>query len=130
MSGKQKSRRAKAKVKKGKSKGKGKGGKGRQQWGSRANSHTAPIEEEEKQDILDKGMAMLEQMRNNFGMQTHAVISPESADEPEVALSQLTLLRQMFPGTSEPSEEIDVNARVNCHSAGEAPAEEAIVERD
>ena len=113
---------------KGKSKGKGKGGKGRQQWGSRANSHTAPIEEEEKQDILDKGMAMLEQMRNNFGMQTHAVISPESADEPEVALSQLTLLRQMFPGTSEPSEEIEGYAQVNCHSAGEAPAEEAIVE--
>jgi hypothetical protein len=98
--------------------------------GSRANSHTAPIEEEEKQDILDKGMAMLEQMRTSFGMQTHAVISHASAHETEIASSQIALLRQMFPGTSEPSEEIDVNARVNCHSAGEAPAEEAIVERD
>jgi hypothetical protein len=70
-------------------------------------------------------MAMLEQMRTSFGMQTHAVISHASAYETEIALSQITLLRQMFPGTSEPSEQIGGKARVSCHSAGKASAEEA-----
>ena len=54
-----------------KGKSKGKGAKGR--FGARTNSHEAPMEDSEKQDILDKGMEMLEQMRAGFGMQSHAI---------------------------------------------------------
>ena len=63
----------KDKAKESKGKGKGKGAKGRQS--ARANSHEAPLDDSEKQDILDQGMAMLEQMRAGFGMQNHTVAS-------------------------------------------------------
>ena len=79
----------KDKAKGSKGKGKGKGANGRQ--GARANSHEAPLDDSEKQDILDKGMAMLEQMRAGFGMQTHAVESSlPGAGESVIETSQLT----------------------------------------
>ena len=61
------------------------------------------MEDSEKQDILDKGMEMLEQMRAGFGMQSHAIDpSLPGAGESVSEDKQLTQLQQVFPGTGEP----------------------------
>ena len=51
---------------------KGKGGNGRDTQMGRppaTNAHVAPSTEQEKQDMLDQGLEMLQQMRNNFGVE-------------------------------------------------------------
>ena len=52
---------------------KGKGGNGRDTQMGRPPAtnahHVAPSTEQEKQDMLDQGLEMLQQMRNNFGVE-------------------------------------------------------------
>ena len=49
---------------------------------------------------------MLEQMRAGFGVQSHTIESPLAVEGESLdVISQLALLRQMFPGTSEPSDD-------------------------